>query len=210
MTLHASKGLEFPVVYLTAVEEGILPHERSREHPEQLEEERRLMFVGITRAQQELQLSTSRYRDFRGQRKLTIPSSFLMELPRSEMDVNWGGVERMTYESWGEDIPNDDVFDDADNGDITDNELPAPPKSVMSPFSLTTAAAMANGGEPAAAPASDAFHQGTVVLHPEYGLGQIVALSGVGERRKATVDFPQPVGRKKFLLAESPLRPVGG
>ena len=93
MTLHASKGLEFPVVYLTAVEEGILPHERSREHPEQLEEERRLMFVGITRAQQELQLSTARYRDFRGQRKLTIPSSFLMELPRGEMDVDWAGGE---------------------------------------------------------------------------------------------------------------------
>jgi DNA helicase-2/ATP-dependent DNA helicase PcrA len=87
MTLHASKGLEFPVVYLTAVEEGLLPHERSREHPEQLEEERRLMFVGITRARQELQISTARYRDFRGQRKLSIPSSFLMELPRAEMDL---------------------------------------------------------------------------------------------------------------------------
>ena len=104
MTLHASKGLEFPVVYLTAVEEGILPHERSREHPEQLEEERRLMFVGITRAQQELQLSTARYRDFRGQRKLTIPSSFLMELPRGEMDVDWAGVKDPISEPWQEDL----------------------------------------------------------------------------------------------------------
>ncbi len=94
MTLHASKGLEFPVVYLIAVEEGLLPHERSREHPEQLEEERRLMFVGITRAQQELQLSTARYRDFRGQRKLTIPSSFLMELPREEMELEFAGEEQ--------------------------------------------------------------------------------------------------------------------
>ena len=57
MTLHASKGLEFPVVYLTAVEEGILPHERSREHPEQLEEERRLMFVGITRRSRSFSLA---------------------------------------------------------------------------------------------------------------------------------------------------------
>ena len=93
MTLHASKGLEFPVVFLTAVEEGLLPHERSREHPEQLEEERRLMFVGITRAQQELHISLTRYRDFRGQRRTAIPSSFLMELPRGEMDVESAGGE---------------------------------------------------------------------------------------------------------------------
>ena len=88
MTLHASKGLEFPCVYLVAVEEGLLPHERSRGAAEQLEEERRLMFVGITRAQQRLQISLAEYRDFRGERKPAIPSSFLMELPRGEMEVH--------------------------------------------------------------------------------------------------------------------------
>ncbi len=87
MTLHASKGLEFPCVYIVAVEEGLLPHERSRNVAEQLEEERRLMFVGITRAQQCLQISRAEYRDFRGERKMAIPSSFLMELPRGEMAV---------------------------------------------------------------------------------------------------------------------------
>jgi len=87
MTLHASKGLEFPVVFLVAVEEGLLPHERSRENADQLEEERRLMFVGITRAQEELQISLAGYRDFRGRRRMTVPSGFLMELPRGEMEL---------------------------------------------------------------------------------------------------------------------------
>ena len=100
MTLHASKGLEFPVVFLVAAEEGLLPHERSRERPDQLEEERRLMFVGITRAKQELQISLARYRDFRGQRKLTIPSSFLMELPRDEMELEYPHAETPVEDFW--------------------------------------------------------------------------------------------------------------
>ncbi|MFZ1934104.1 MAG: UvrD-helicase domain-containing protein [Thermoguttaceae bacterium] len=211
MTLHASKGLEFPVVCLTAVEEGILPHERSREHPEQLEEERRLMFVGITRAQQELQLSTARYRDFRGQRKLTIPSSFLMELPRGEMDVDWAGVADRPGEAEGKVETYGDACDD-DFGEegytFEKGEDVSPPVRIPRPISLTTAAAMARG-ETAVPPAPDAFRQGMFVLHGTYGLGQIIALSGSGENRKATVDFAAPIGRKKFLLAETALQPVG-
>ncbi len=212
MTLHASKGLEFPVVYLTAVEEGILPHERSREHPEQLEEERRLMFVGITRAQQELQLSTARYRDFRGQRKLTIPSSFLMELPRGEMDVDWAGVADRPLEAEGEAEGHGDACDD----DFSEEEYTfqkgedvPPPVRMPRPISLTTAAAMAGGSETAAPPAPDAFRQGMLVLHEEYGLGQVIALSGSGQNRKATVDFASPAGRKKLPLANGALRPIG-
>ncbi|MBQ6107320.1 MAG: UvrD-helicase domain-containing protein [Thermoguttaceae bacterium] len=85
MTLHAAKGLEFPVVYLTACEHGILPHERAFEDPNELEEERRLMFVGMTRAKEELNLSMAESRESAGRRSVAAPSPFLMELPREEM-----------------------------------------------------------------------------------------------------------------------------
>ena len=82
MTMHAAKGLEFPVVYIVAVEENILPHERSQHEDKQMEEERRLFFVGITRAEEELRLSRAERRDFRGSFGMTaICSRFLFELP---------------------------------------------------------------------------------------------------------------------------------
>jgi DNA helicase II / ATP-dependent DNA helicase PcrA len=215
MTLHASKGLEFPVVFLTAVEEGILPHERTRQHDQQVEEERRLMFVGITRARQELQLSTARCRDFRGQRKLTIPSSFLMELPRREMEVESAAEIDHGGSSWDQ-----RGGDDLHAGETTDGRSPTwrgvaertpLPGSVcrQALAGLTTGAALANGGQPLAPVSPDVFRQGQTVLHATYGLGQIVALSGSGSSRKATVDFQPPAGRKKFLLAKTALHPVG-
>src|SRR5437588_7121735 len=91
MTLHAAKGLEFPVVYMLANEQGILPHERSLNRNEELEEERRLAFVGMTRAKEELYLSYCRMREFRGQTLYAIPSMFLEELPREgikEVDLS--------------------------------------------------------------------------------------------------------------------------
>ena len=82
MTLHAAKGLEFENVFIVGLEEGLLPHERSNvdEDNEQLEEERRIFFVGITRAKTNLQISYAQYRTIRGQLLRTIPSRFLFEL----------------------------------------------------------------------------------------------------------------------------------
>jgi DNA helicase-2/ATP-dependent DNA helicase PcrA len=101
MTMHAAKGLEFPVVFIVAVEEGVLPHERVGRHPDELEEERRLAFVGITRAKEELQLSYAVMRDYRGQRRHTVPSSFLMEMPRGEMELrdDAGQFINLVYEN---------------------------------------------------------------------------------------------------------------
>ncbi len=204
MTLHASKGLEFPVVYLVAVEEGLLPHERSRQDEKQLEEERRLMFVGTTRAQEELQISMARYREFRGQRKMTIPSHFLMELPREEMEVRTFELHQpyTTDPTCQEPTYQEPIFSQSEPPSKT-----APPSSGLG-MGLTTAAEMANPSTPAAAISPEAFHQGMIVRHPHFGLGRIIALSGDGHARKATIDFPPPVGRKKFRLGDSPLRPV--
>ena len=205
MTLHASKGLEFPVVYLVAVEEGLLPHERSREHPQQLEEERRLMFVGITRAQQKLQISRARYRDFRGARKLTVPSSFLMELPRHEMVVEeTEGDASFDFHRFEHEEP---VFD-YDAGPCTQASPPEELRLATATARLRTAAELANGGTPAPPLDPDAFEHGMLVRHPEYGLGRVVALSGNGSQRIATVDFASSAGRKKFVLNGTPLRPV--
>lgn len=196
MTLHAAKGLEFPVVFIVAVEEGILPHERCREHEELLEEERRLLFVGITRAKEELDLSLASYREFRGQRRMTIPSQFLMELPRGEMNV----VEP----AWSRGSWTPDEY--AAHREV---ELIAARTRAASPVPLTTAAEMhstATVERPLVDP--DAFHQGMVVRHPDYGLGKVVALSGSGAKRSATVAFASAAGQKKFMLLQSQLQPA--
>lgn len=98
MTLHAAKGLEFPVVAMIGLEEGILPHSRARGNVSELEEERRLAFVGITRAQEHLILTKAAYRTVRGLRERTITSPFLGELPADALAITdrtnlaWGGT----------------------------------------------------------------------------------------------------------------------
>jgi DNA helicase-2/ATP-dependent DNA helicase PcrA len=205
MTMHAAKGLEFPVIYIVAVEQGLMPHERSREHPEQEEEERRLLFVGITRAQQELQLSLARRRMFRGQVKITVPSMFLYELPRAELD--W--QERFTEASAAE------IADRLRAGPNPRRGQPA-----ASDAKLVTAAELqqkitVESPAPAATllsapgrPSPELFAQGMVVTHPEYGLGKIVALSGEADKRVATVNFATGAGQKTFVLAHSLLCPA--
>ncbi len=196
MTLHASKGLEFPVVFLIAAEEGLLPHERSRDKADQLEEERRLLFVGITRAEEELQISRADKRDFRGQRKMTIPSQFLMELPRADMEIEdrSGFGATSSYGSLS-----------------TPRSEPAAERRVASSAAkgirLTTAAELAGDTElPPVDP--DEFAQGMVIRHAQFGLGKVTALSGSGAERTATVDFIAPPGRRKFNLADGDLRPI--
>ena len=126
MTLHAAKGLEFPVVYLVAMEDGILPHERSLDHPDQLEEERRLVFVGITRGREEVHASASRMRDYRGTRRISAPSLFLTEMTGTEtvvtgaeaptLGVPWAGPGRERSDEYAQVARDDEP--DADSAGV--------------------------------------------------------------------------------------------
>jgi DNA helicase II / ATP-dependent DNA helicase PcrA len=222
MTLHAAKGLEFPVVFIVAVEDGVLPHERVGQHPDELEEERRLAFVGITRAKEELQLSYAVTRDYRGVRRRTIPSSFLMEMPRNEMEMvdNAAAFDVRSLDPWAE--PDDDGDDESwDDWQIEDVAIEsaageAQPVVRVVAASIKTAAALSresgDGGESSVAEQlprvpPDVFKQGMTVTHPEYGPGKIVALSGAGKNRRATIQFAT-VGQKKIILVHSTVRPV--
>ena len=121
MTLHAAKGLEFPSVFIVGLEDGVLPHERSSNDQDDLEEERRLFFVGITRAKKHLQISRCQNRFRRGAFWPSIPSRFLMELPRQEMQIfepassdsfGHGHYDSINNDSpWNDDLPSIDIND---------------------------------------------------------------------------------------------------
>jgi DNA helicase-2/ATP-dependent DNA helicase PcrA len=104
MTLHAAKGLEFPVVAIIGLEEGVLPHSRAKDNVKEMEEERRLCFVGITRAQEFVILSNAARRAIRGVYEYTIPSPFLSEMPKEllqTLDCTHGSRERVhEYDSF--------------------------------------------------------------------------------------------------------------
>jgi DNA helicase-2/ATP-dependent DNA helicase PcrA len=218
MTLHAAKGLEFPVVFIVACEQGLMPHERSRHDEEKLEEERRLLFVGITRAQQELQLSYAQYRTFRGQSSPTVPSSFLMELPRHEMKVSDSVGSRRTTPDWEEGFePGAHAGGEADASQLSggedefSQEAPVRKAKRQNPAGLTSglvtaADLLAKQSQPRISP--NVFAHGMTVEHPSYGAGTIIALSGDGPKRTATVRFFRDNAERKFRLLFSELVPA--
>ena len=220
MTMHASKGLEFPSVFVVGVEHGILPHERSLEDPAAEEEERRLLFVGITRAEQQLQLSYCQRRTFRGQTRIASPSQFLYELPRDEMEchiptgglssVGLGGLgseyelEPDFMDETNSEFEVDQSLSDYDQSEESASSIPAPLEEMAA--QLKTAAQLV-GKEVRGKKKTVAFHPGMQVQHHEYGIGVIMAMTGKGPKRTATVKFTDQQERK-FRLAFAPLTPV--
>jgi DNA helicase-2/ATP-dependent DNA helicase PcrA len=186
MTLHSAKGLEFPVVYVLAMEQGLLPHERSLSKDEDVEEERRLCFVGMTRAMKELYLCHSRLREFRGQALYAVPSMFLEELPPEVAHDDLSAVKntgRAAVEEW---------------------------RARVGPTAAAT-------GYPARSlpplkptipdPPDGSYAAGQVVQHEEYGVGQVLDVSGFGALRKVKIRFAA-AGEKTFIADKVKLKVV--
>ena len=191
MTLHAAKGLEFPVVHMVAVEQGLLPHERSLNDPQELEEERRLAFVGMTRAKEELYLCHARLREFRGNTLYAVPSMFLDELPadsveRVDLSVSAAGTARAIQEWRGGGKAAEPGWADAG---VTLKPTPLPvPDSHQSGTGT-------------------GLVEGVLVKHAEYGIGRVTELSGYGALRKVKVRFAS-AGERTFLAEKAKLEIV--
>ncbi len=189
MTLHAAKGLEFPVVVMIGLEEGLLPHSRSRESEADLEEERRLCFVGITRAKQKLILTHAVVRSWRGSREHTITSRFLNELPQDGID--WLGREEAAryYAGEGDSYSGSDSSTGfgrrRDRGEF-DN---AQDERAVREWS---------GGRSADQEA--ALPVGCRVQHPQFGEGHVESITRSGRHTRIRVRFRH--AGTKTLIAE--------
>ncbi|HEX9011649.1 MAG TPA: UvrD-helicase domain-containing protein [Holophagaceae bacterium] len=203
MTIHCAKGLEFPYVFVVGMEEDVFPNRNARETPEGLEEERRLFYVAITRAQRRLTLTAARRRRIMGTEMLGMPSRFLREIPAEALQapIRWGTE---LYQA-GEGVRPGSSFTRASGGASVATEL----QRIRGFFDRVRAQAeeppvrSATGEvdtepEPEPRPAAGAWPSGTRVRSPRFGRGIIVASSGSGDGLTYTVRFAE-AGEKRIV-----------
>ena len=195
MTLHVAKGLEYKAVFVTGLEEGIFPHFSARDDEDQLEEERRLAYVGITRARQFLALTHAERRFKFGEQgsgySASLPSRFLAEIPE-DLTVRLGTAGMPRPSRWGSD---DHYFERPDDDGARTFGRPSASPS----FQARRKAPSTSGAENLGLSAGD------VVIHERWGEGTVISTSGSGDMAAAKVKFGE-VGEKNLLLSVAPLR----
>ncbi|WP_327677773.1 DNA helicase PcrA [Kitasatospora sp. NBC_00458] len=206
MTLHTAKGLEFPVVFLTGMEDGIFPHMRALNQVKELEEERRLAYVGLTRARQRLYLTRSVLRSAWGQPAYNPASRFLEEIPESLVEWKRRGASSApasrgysSGSSWGGRSGGSSGGSSggpSSRGGSSRGSAAASPKAGWGQSARRTGAAVEREVV--------ALAVGDRVTHDTFGLGTVVATTGVGDKAQATVDFGTE-GRKQLLLRYAPV-----
>jgi DNA helicase-2/ATP-dependent DNA helicase PcrA len=188
MTVHSAKGLEFTSVFITGLEEGLFPHENSINEQNGLEEERRLMYVAITRAKERLYLSHTQSRMLHGQVRYNMPSRFLEELPSESLkwltpkakDARWGS-SASSGSTWQDGYTRQREYESNDFFD-SGSERPRPTKRVGSASTeVKRLASPPRGSYP--------FSIGQNVFHTKFGEGRVTGLEGVDADARAQVSF---------------------
>ncbi len=186
MTLHAAKGLEFPLVFLIGMEENIFPHSRSIFDQEEMEEERRLAYVGITRAEKQLFLSYATMRTIFGRTQFHEKSRFIEEIPTDLLEQ-----EGVLAGSFG-----NDSLEDAFNDLVGSSQKEESHKLKRKAQKMKTTA-----------PSSD-YQVGDKVKHKKWGEGTVVKVEGSGEEVELDIAFPAPRGIKRLLGQFAPIEKV--
>ncbi|MDP4899473.1 MAG: ATP-binding domain-containing protein, partial [Pontimonas sp.] len=200
MTLHTAKGLEFDVVFLTGLEEDLIPHRMSAHEPGGLQEERRLLYVGITRARQRLHLSLAMTRSTFGDTAIASPSRFLAEIPQEL--ISWRESRAATGGSGhelGGPIRSSGWQGSGTGGGRSltmRDQLPPAPKKSTAWANRVTSSVRDNGDLTLVA--------GDRIEHDDFGQGSVRQVSGEGAKRIAEVDF-DTAGRKRLLIKIAPI-----
>ncbi|MEH7114901.1 DNA helicase PcrA [Neobacillus niacini] len=195
MTLHSAKGLEFPVVFLIGMEEGVFPHSRSLMEEAEMEEERRLAYVGITRAEQTLFLTNAQMRTLYGRTSMNPASRFISEIPEDLLD----GVEpekrvNSSFSSRGTAFGRRTSGMSTGTSFGTASGTPVTRKPVMRPIASTT------GGD------TFGWRVGDKAEHGKWGVGTVVSVKGEGEGTELDIAFPSPTGIKRLLAKFAPIK----
>jgi len=194
MTVHSAKGLEFDAVFITGLEEGLFPHENSLSDADGLEEERRLMYVAITRARKRLYMSFSQTRMLHGQTRYNVKSRFFDELPESAL--KWLTPRTSGFRSgYAQDYQDAWSRGSGLHGIVGAGRVEAPV-----PFTPRSETVSSSGG-------GARFRSGQSVFHNKFGEGVIVTLEGSGEDARAQVNFGRH-GMKWLALAVARLTPI--
>ncbi|HEY6837159.1 MAG TPA: 3'-5' exonuclease, partial [Geobacteraceae bacterium] len=180
MTLHAAKGLEFPIVFITGMEERVFPHVRALDDPLQMEEERRLCYVGMTRAREHLILTNARSRRIFGQEQFNPPSRFIDDIPAAYLDAEGAmpGERSMAIES---------------------RETVYPWHNLAAVVEADREADLANEVRVVRDEPDEGVYLGMKVRHGKFGVGTIRKVEGYGDEQKVIVWF-NSVGPKKLLV----------
>jgi DNA helicase-2/ATP-dependent DNA helicase PcrA len=205
LTMHNAKGLEFPVVFIAGLEEGLFPHSRSLDSESAMEEERRLCYVGMTRAETKLYLSWARYRRRfgGGLPEASLPSRFLKEVPVNLIErvrgdqghVDLYAERHQVRESAQRNLYTGKTYNSVENIRQFFSEKGMPvPQGISNPLPVAAS-------KPVAAPkpaGSKKVGPGSTIEHAKYGRGTVLRLEGSGEDTKLTVSFPGH-GLKKLI-----------